>query len=152
MSLAPGDEVVGESYGDGTLVRFRGRVCGQSGQDVAVRVIGSLGYETSLESIRISVEGITGVLHTDEGDFGLLIADVSPASLGGLTTAFPGLGTQHGLTVEWAGETIECAVSVANCRLEPTEAGWCRVGLRIVELSRLASARWQGLVEDATAR
>ena len=146
----PGCCVVGECYGDGAVVRFSGRVTGQMGQDVAIRIVGPLGFEKSREAIRIGVEGISGLLWDESRSFDLLVTDVSPDSLGGLAGAAAPFGTKLGLAINLGGETIECTVGVVNCRPEPTEPGTHRMGLRILDASRLDAARWTRFVEAST--
>ncbi len=152
VGLATGEEVVGECYGDGAVVRFSGRVAAQMGQEVSIGIVGSLGFETCHESIRIEVVGIEGTLHIEGGEQPMIVADVSPASLGGFTGVPLRVGTVHDLTLRRANETIQCRVGVANCQADPTEAGACRVGFRIVELSRLDGARWSRLIDEMAAR
>ena len=152
IALAAGDEVVAQCYGDGTVATFAGRVLEVAGSEAAIRIVGSVGFATSREAIRIAASGIHGTLTAEDGEFDLLVEDVSPEGVGGLTATVPAVGAVLGLTVRMGAEAVALRVAVMNRRLSPEHEGGCRLGLRIVELARLDAARWNRLIEAMAER
>lgn len=146
------EEVVVECYGDGTLVRFVGTVIAQAGQEFAMSITGSMTFEPSRESVRLCVENISGFLEGNGLKTSFIALDVSPKSLGGLADrAFtPTIGLR--LSLQLSGGVFEAEVGVANCRADPSEPGYFRIGLHILQASRLDGALWtRMLIERAEA-
>ena len=148
-AFAVGTRVIGECYGDGTLVRFAGLLTGQMGQEIAVQICGSLGFERHHEAVRIGVEGVFGMLNDEEATYCLAVTDVSPESLGGMLDRSVRVGAFLDLQVNSPLGEIEGRVSVVYCKAVP-EGGY-RVGLRIIDVPRLDSARWARFVVDMAA-
>ena len=142
--------VVGECCGDGTRVKFVGVVEGQTGQEIAVRICGSLTFEPSEESIRIGVAGVTGTLSGPDFYCDLLVTDVSPGSLGALTDQAIPAGSVLDLGVEIGTGVFNCPVKAVYCRTEPGLGEGYRVGLRLLDPTRLDAARWGRFIWEMT--
>ena len=137
-----------ECYGDGALVRFGGVAIAQAGQDVAIAVVGSLTFGPSEESVRLSVEGVSGSVWGEREEAGLVVVDASPESLGALVDAPLAPGTVLGMRLATPLGPFEATVGVVNCRPEPGGSGHHRVGLRIVGASRLDAALWNRMLAE----
>lgn len=146
-----GASVHGECYGDGARVRFSGSVVVQQGQDVVIRTTGSLVFDKHHESIRISVEGVTGRIETDAGPLELLVVDVSPESLGGLVAMPLPMGKPLDLVIGAGPTDLRCRAEVVNFRADAIERGIYRVGLRVSGFSRLDAPRWTRFIEERAA-
>lgn len=148
IALTAGEQLVGECYGLGTVARFQGTLVGQAGLEIAIHVIGSVTFGPSEETPRIQTSGLHGVLHSGVGTSPLEVLDVSPESMGVVVSQPFEPGAELMITLPTEMGPIEGQVSVANCRDDHEREGHFRMGLHIVQLDRLARARWSRLVTE----
>lgn len=149
VPLTTHERIVCECYGQGTVAKFNGVVIGQVGQDVAIDLIGSIFYTPSNETPRIYAPGLEGTLTAETVRSRMMLMDLSAKSLGVLADAEFRVGQQMSMELPNPGGPIMAKVSVANCRADVDDATHFRVGLHIVDMSRLDLARWSRLVADS---
>lgn len=137
-----------ECYGQGTVARFGGRIVAQAGQELAIELIGSISYAPSEETPRIYASGLVGHVQGPDGGASMTVLDVSPLSLGVLVDAEFAANEELAIDLPTEMGPIAASVSVANCRPDAESPGYFRVGLHIVEMTRLDRARWGRLVAE----
>ncbi len=142
------EPVSGECYGQGTVARFVGRIFAQASHEVAIALSGSISYAPSEETPRIFATGLSGRISGNGQDAAMRVLDVSPLSLG--IVANYAFAPSEDLTMTLPSEMgpITATVSVANCREDGDTPGRYRIGLHIVTMARLDTARWGRLVAE----
>ena len=53
-----------------------------------------------------------------------------------------------GVSLSVLGRPYEARARVANCRPEPSQPGWHRLGLLVLETERLSAAVWNRMLEE----
>ena len=146
LPLEQGECLRCECFGQGTVASFRGSVIGQSAQEVALGILGTIAYAPSSETPRILATGLAGEIKGPASTGTMYVLDVSPTSLGCVvdTEFSPKDELQMSLASEMG--SIDARVAIANVRPDPSSPGCFRLGLNIVDMSRLDRARWGRLV------
>ncbi len=148
IAFEENEPVSGECYGQGTVARFVGRIFAQASHEAAIALSGSISYAPSEETPRIWATGLSGQIASRTREATMRVLDVSPLSLGILSSAE--FTSEEDLTMNLPSEMgpITAKVSVANCREDGESPPRYRIGLHIVEMARLDTARWGRLVAE----
>lgn len=143
-----GERVSCECFGQGTVARFVGQVIAQADRDLAINLVGSISYAPSGEPPRIYVAGLRGKLDGPEGGATMEVLDLSPVGLGVLVDLDFAVTNELRMEMPTEMGPVTARVSIANKRPDAARPGSFRMGLQIVDMSRLDYARWGRLVAE----
>jgi hypothetical protein len=127
---------------------FPAELQNQSPGFIVLRITGEPRYTKANEEARRSIVGLNGVLHLGESEVEMQILDVSAKGMGGMIEGAIPRGTLIDFDVDTQFGAVIGKAEVRYCRQEAKESMRHRIGLQIVSMGRIESARWMRLSDE----
>ena len=140
-----GDTFLVEVNGKEKIAVFKAQVSGISGEDVVLTVLGEMNYKGAIESARIVVEGVSGVIAYDGITVEIDVVDVSSHGMGVVASQTMRKGERVQISIISPSGQINCTGEVRYSKPDGELFGKFRIGIALDEFDRLASARWKRL-------
>ena len=147
----PGDQFLVEIFGSDLDVIFQAAVSMAFDNQIYLNVFGQITMRHASEKARLSVNGIFGVITTEEGDVEVRAVDISVGGIGLLCKKPLKKKAVVKLKLCTPAGEIVGEGEVRYCRVDPSGNGSYRAGIMLSELGRLEKARWQRLYEREAA-
>jgi hypothetical protein len=148
---AVGEPFFVEIHGGGRNATFRANFEVRLGDDLIFNIVSAIQFGSSSESVRQTVNGITGQAEV-EGNLVLFsVVDVSEGGIGLLVPVPIPRGVLIDIELNTPQGLITCRGEVRYCRQDNSRKGFYRSGIAFQPLDRLEKARWQRVMERAAA-
>jgi hypothetical protein len=148
----PGDQFLVEIFGNEVNASFKAGLSVSFDNQAYLTILSPIQHRAATESARLSVSDMFGNVTTDETEVDVRVVDISRQGMGIIVRIPLTKGSQIRYKVISPVGELHGQAQVRYCRLDPTGNGLYRVGLRILDLTRVEQAKWHRLVErDAVA-
>ncbi len=146
--FAPGAKFFVTVNGVESAALFPAELQNQSPGFIVLRITGEPRYTKANEEARRSIVGLNGVLHLGESEIEIQILDVSAKGMGGMIEGAIPRGTTIDFDVDTQFGAVIGKAEVRYCRQEAKESMRHRIGLQIVSMGRIETARWVRLSDE----
>jgi hypothetical protein len=134
-----------------TAALFPAELISQSTGFLTLRITKEIKYTAPREEARRQIVGLSGVIDLEGTEIEFSVTDISARGLGGVLEGNIPRGSIVNLALETQFGTIKASSEVRYCRRETTESVRHRIGLKILNMGRIETARWLRLSEDKVA-
>jgi hypothetical protein len=134
-----------------SAAHFPAELANQSPGFMTLRITGGIRYTKPTEEARRSVVGLNGVLHMGQVQIDVQIQDVSLKGFGGIIEGNLPRGTIIDFDVDTQFGAVIGKAEVRYCKQESKDSMRHRIGLRIQQMGRIETARWQRLSDEGNA-
>jgi len=122
----------------------------QSPGFMTLKYDGSLRYLNPTEAARRQVTGLTGVIRMDDIEIEMQISDISTKGFGAVIDGSLPRGTIVEIDVDTQFGNVTGKAEVRYCRQDAKDSMKHRMGLQLVQLGRIETARWSRLTEEGS--
>lgn len=127
---------------------FPAEVMAQTGGIITLRILKEIRYSTPTEQARKQVVGLNGTILLGGTPIHFQVADVSSTGLGGVLEGTITKGSTVDIEVHTKFGLVTAQCEVRYCRQESSESLRHRIGLQIVKMGRIETARWQKMTRE----
>lgn len=125
---------------------FTATLFGIHGDEHVFHIAGAVHFGAPTEEVRYCVEGVVGVLQFDGMDVEFVVGDVSRSGIGGYSYTQVERGTKCDFVIDSSFGQIRGSGEVRYCRPDPKDLTRYRIGLQVIDIGRIESARWHKMI------
>jgi hypothetical protein len=147
----PGDRFLVEIYGTKAVASFQAEIEIAFDNQVHLAITPPVKYRSTTETARMSVSDMYGVIEYDGSEMDARVADISREGMGLVVKSLIPKDAEVTYRIASPVGEVRGLGQVRYCRMDPSGNGLYRLGLRILQLSRIEQAKWLRLVDRDAA-
>jgi len=147
----PGDQFLVEIFGNEVNASFKAGLSVSFDNQAYLTILSPIQHRAATESARLSVSDMFGNVVNEDSEVDVRVVDISRHGMGMIVRIPLTKGSQLKYKVISPVGELHGQGQVRYCRLDPSGNGLYRVGVRILELSRVDQAKWTRLIERDAA-